>query len=225
MRRRLAALDHRRLAQPDPSAWPITGAGSAWFSSTFLIFLATGMAFGLGWARAIEVAQNWRAAISWSMRRRTLVARVEARETLPRQDAPAPLSRRQVPTNVAVAVLPLLNDAKSVTEKVEVGRVAGKSRVDNVDGIGRDMVLQTRPRFLTGAAAQYQKCHKDCCCAAHRSATPRGRGSVFCFSADPGAAEARPARRWCTKARLNRSVRGGPAMPAPPAPTESPPDL
>src|SRR2546425_5904255 len=75
----------------------------------------------------------------------TLVARVEARETLPRQDAPAPLSRRQVPTNVAVAEFPLQNDAKSVTEKVEVGRVVGKSRVDDVDGIGRDIVLQTRP--------------------------------------------------------------------------------
>src|SRR5262249_39770860 len=103
---------------------------------------------------------------------RTLVARIEARETLPRQDAPAPLSRRHVPANVAVAEFPLQNDAKSVTEKVEVGRVAGKSRVDDVDGIGRDIVLQTRPRFLTGAAAQYQKCHKDCCCAAHRSAPP-----------------------------------------------------
>src|SRR5262249_58665898 len=112
------------------------------------------------------------------MRPRTLVARVEARETLPRQDAPAPLPRRHVPANVAVAVLPLLNDAKSVAEKVEVGRVAWKSRVDDVDGVGRDIVLQTRPRFLTGAAAQYHKYRKDCCCAAHRSAPPPGRGSV-----------------------------------------------
>src|SRR5215471_5593500 len=127
---------------------------------------------------AIEVAQNWRGAISWSMRPRTLIARVEAGEALPRQDAPAPLVCRHVPANVAVAVLPLLNDAKSVAEKVEVGRVAWKSRVDDVDGIGGDIVLQTRPRFLTGAAAQYQKCHKDCCCAAHRSAPPRGRGSM-----------------------------------------------
>src|SRR5262249_32036138 len=100
-----------------------------------------------------------------------LVAGVEARETLPRQDAPAPLSRRHVPANVAVAEFPLQNDAKSVTEKVEVGRVAGKTRVDDVDGIGRDI-------GLTGGAAQYQKCHKDCCCAAHRSAPPRGRGSM-----------------------------------------------
>src|SRR5215472_1703371 len=76
---------------------------------------------------------NWRAAISWSMRPRTLIARVEARETLPRQDAPAPLPRRHVPANVAVAEFPLLNDAKSVAEKVEVGRVAWKSRVDDVD--------------------------------------------------------------------------------------------
>src|SRR6516162_3386887 len=58
---------------------------------------------------------------------RTLVARVEARKTLPRQDAPAPLPRRHVPANVAVAEFPLQNDAESVPEEVEVGRVAGKS--------------------------------------------------------------------------------------------------
>jgi hypothetical protein len=92
---------------------------------------------------------------SWSMRPRTLIARVEAGESLPREDAPAPLVRRHVPTNVAVAVFPLQNHAKSVTEKVEVGRVAWKSRVNDVDGIGMDIVLQTRPRFLAGAAAQY----------------------------------------------------------------------
>src|SRR6516164_270481 len=109
---------------------------------------------------------------------RTLVARVKPRESLPRQDAPAPLSRRHVPANVAVAEFPLQNDAEPVAEKVEVGRVAWKSRVDDVDGIGGDIVLQTRPRFLASAAAQYQKCHKDCCCAAHRSAPPRGRGSM-----------------------------------------------
>ena len=88
---------------------------------------------------------------------RALVAGVEAGEALPRQDAPAPLPRRHVPTNVAVAEFPLQNDAESVPEEVEVGRVAGKSRMDDVDGIGRDIVLQTRPRFLTGAAAQRQK--------------------------------------------------------------------
>src|SRR4029450_4943989 len=82
------------------------------------------------------------------------------------------LPRRNVPTNVAVAVFALLNDAKSVTEKVKVGRAARKARVDDVDGIGLDIVLQTRPRVLTGAAAQHQKCHKHCCCAAHRSALP-----------------------------------------------------
>jgi hypothetical protein len=87
------------------------------------------------------------------MRSRTLIARVEAREALPRQDAPRPLARRNVPANIAVAVLPLLNDAKPVAEKVEVGGVAWKSRVDDVDGIGMDIVLQTRPRFLAGAAA------------------------------------------------------------------------
>src|SRR6266478_9785036 len=121
---------------------------------------------------AIEVAQNWRAAISWSMRPRTLVARVEAGETLPRQDAPGPLVRRNVPANIAVAVLPLLNDAKPVAEKVQIGRVAWKSRVDDVDGIGMDIALQTRSRFLAGAAAQYQKSQERCCCAAHRSASP-----------------------------------------------------
>src|SRR5262249_19219823 len=102
----------------------------------------------------------------------TLVVRVEAGEGLPRQETPAPLPRLKVPTNVAVAVCPLQNDAKSVTEKVKVGRAAWKARVDDVDGIGLDIVLQTRPRVLTGAAAQHQKCHKDCCCAAHRSALP-----------------------------------------------------
>jgi hypothetical protein len=51
----------------------------------FLIFLATGIGH--------RGCANWRAAISWSMRAQTLIARVEARETLPRQDAPAPLSR------------------------------------------------------------------------------------------------------------------------------------
>jgi len=101
-----------------------------------------------------------------------LIARVEARETLPRQDAPAPLSRRYVPANVAVAEFPLQNDAKSVTEKVEVGRVVWKSRVDDVDGIGMDIVLQTRSRFLAAAAAQCQKCQKRCSYAAHRSAFP-----------------------------------------------------
>src|SRR5215510_7209606 len=106
------------------------------------------------------------------MRPRTLVARIEARETLPREDAPGPLARRNIPANVAVAVLPLLNDAKSVTEKVEVGRVAWKSRVDDVDRIGMDIVLQTRSRFLTGAPAQRQKCQKRCSCAAHRSGSP-----------------------------------------------------
>ena len=88
---------------------------------------------------------------------RALVAGVEAGEALPRQDVPAPLVRRHIPANVAVAVPPLLNDTKSVAEKVQVGRVAWKSRVDDVDGIGVDVVLQTRPRFLTGAAAQRQK--------------------------------------------------------------------
>src|SRR5215475_3522036 len=129
------------------------------------------------------------------MRPWTLIARVEAVKTLPRQDAPAPLLRRQVPTNVAVAVFPLLNDAKSVTEKVKVGRAAWKARVDDVDGIGLNIVLQTRPRVLTGAAAQHQKCHKDCCFAAHRSALPAWSRFDVCFSADPGAAEARRARR------------------------------
>src|SRR5262249_22357997 len=119
-----------------------------------------------------------------------LVARVEAREALPRQDAPAPLPRRNVPTNVAVAVFPLLNDAKSVTEKVKVGRAARKARVDDVDGIGLDIVLQTRSRVLTGAAAQHQKCHKDCCCAAHPSALPAWSRVHVCFSADPCAGAA-----------------------------------
>src|SRR5262249_60748062 len=130
-----------------------------------------------------------------------LVARVEARETLPRQDAPAPLSRRHVPANVAVAEFPLQNDAESVTEEVEVGRVAGKTRMDDVDGIGRDIVLQTRPRFLTGAAAQYQKCHKDCCCAAHRAA-PRVVEARWGVNPDPGAAEARPGSRLRHKTAL-----------------------
>src|SRR5215831_15302884 len=138
---------------------------------------------------------------------RTLVARIEARETLPRQDAPAPLSRRHVPANVAVAEFPLQNDAKSVTEKVEVGRVAGKSRVDDVDGIGRDIVLQTRPRFLTGAAAQYQKHQEDCCGAAHRL-VPRVV-EARCFALAP---------------TLARRKRGGPPC-RPPAQTKSPPDL
>src|SRR6516162_5690304 len=110
---------------------------------------------------------------------RTLVARVEARKTLPRQDAPAPLPRRHVPANVAVAVLPLLNDAKSVAEKVEVGRVAWKSRMDDVDGIGVDIVLQTRSRFLAGAAAQRQKCQERCSCAAHGSALLNDRRSIL----------------------------------------------
>src|SRR5262249_22997560 len=101
---------------------------------------------------------------------RTLIARVEARETLARQDAPAPLVRRHIPANVAVTVLPLLNDAKSVAEKVQIGRVAWKSRVDDVDGISVDIVLQTRSRFLAGAAAQCQKCEERCSCAAHGSA-------------------------------------------------------
>src|SRR5262245_11310329 len=179
------------------------------------------------WTRlgsAIECAQNWRAAISWSMRPRTLVARVEARETLPRQDAPAPLPRRHVPTDVAVAVFPLLNDAKSVTEKVKAGRAAWKSRVDDVDGIGLDIVLQTRPRVLTGAAAQHQKCHKDCCCAAHRSALPAWSRFHVCFSADPGAAEARRGDGWRTKLCLQGSIRLGAGLP-PPRQRKSPPDL
>src|SRR5215831_13705413 len=128
---------------------------------------------------AIEVAQNWRAAISWSMRPRTLVARIKAREALPRQDAPAPLPRRHVPTNIAVAVLPLLNDAKPVAEKVQIGRAAWKSRVDNVDGIGMDIALQTRSRFLAGAAAQCQKCQERCSCATHGSAPPNDRSSIL----------------------------------------------
>jgi hypothetical protein len=67
---------------------------------------------------------------------------------------------------------PLLNDAKPVAEKVQIRRVAWKSRVDDVDGIGMDIALQTRSRFLTGAAAQCQKCQKRCSCAAHRSVPP-----------------------------------------------------
>ena len=128
---------------------------------------------------AIEFAQNWRAAISWSVRRRTLIARVEAGEALPRQEAPTPLSRRHIPANVAVAVLPLLNDAESVAEKVEVGRVAGKSRVDDVDGIGMDIVLQTRSRFLAGAAAQCQECQERCSYAAHGAAPLNDRSSIL----------------------------------------------
>src|SRR5262249_56752959 len=106
------------------------------------------------------------------MRPRTLVARIKAREALPRQDAPAPLPRRHVPTNVAVAVLPLLDDAKPVAEKVQIGRVAWKSRVNDVDGIGVDIAPQTRPRLLPGAAAQHQKTQERCCRAAHRAALP-----------------------------------------------------
>src|SRR5262249_12955188 len=113
------------------------------------------------------------------MRPRTLIARVEARETLPRQDAPAPLVRRHIPANVAVTVLPLLNDAKSVAEKVQIGRVAWKSRVDDVDGIGVDIILQTRPRFLAGAAPQCQKCQERCSCAAHASAPLTDRRSIL----------------------------------------------
>jgi hypothetical protein len=138
--------------------------------SIFLIFLATGLCHR-GW-------QNWRRAISWSMRPRTLVVRVEAGEALPRQDAPGPLARRHVPTNVAVAEFPLQNDAKPVAEKVEVGRAAWKSRVDDVDSIRLDIVLQTRSRFLTGAAARYQKCQEDCCCAAHESPSEWSRPDV-----------------------------------------------
>src|SRR6516162_9584801 len=108
-----------------------------------------------------------------------LVARVEAGEALPRQDAPGPLVRRHIPANVAVAVLPLLNDAKSVAEKVEAGRVAWKSRVDDVDGIGVDIVLQTRSRFLPGAAAQCQKCQERCSCAAPGSAPLNDRRSIL----------------------------------------------
>src|SRR5262245_935463 len=108
-----------------------------------------------------------------------LVARVEAGETLPRQDAPRPLVRRHVPGNIAVAVLPLLNDAKPVAEKVQIGRAAWKSRVDNVDGIGMDIALQTRSRFLAGAAAQCQKCQERCSCATHGSAPPNDRSSIL----------------------------------------------
>src|SRR5262245_33962354 len=158
------------------------------------------------------------------MRPWTLIARVEAVKTLPRQDAPAPLLRRQVPTNVAVAVFPLLNDAKSVTEKVKVGRAAWKSRVDDVDGIGLDIVLQTHPRVLTGAAAQRQKCHKDCCCAAHRSAPPRGRGSMFALA--PTLAQrkrgGRDDRR--TKVTPEAVYSLGAGLP-PPRQRKSPPDL
>src|SRR5262245_44210775 len=144
-----------------------------------------------------------------------LVARVEARKTLPRQDAPAPLSRRHVPANVAVAEFPLQNDAEPVAEKVQIGRVAWKSRVDDVDGIGGDIVLQTRPRFLAGAAAQYQKCHKDCCCAAHRSAPPRGRGSMFALA--PTVGQRKCAQRDDGGARRCASIGrfAGPAMSAP----------
>src|SRR5262249_30028615 len=113
------------------------------------------------------------------MRPRTLVARIEARETLPREDAPGPLARRNIPANVAVPVLPLLNDAKSVAEKVQIGRVAWKSRVNDVDGIGMDIVLQTRSRFLTGAVAQCQKCQERCSCAAHGVGSLNDRSSMF----------------------------------------------
>src|SRR5262245_17169305 len=129
------------------------------------------------------------------MRPWTLIARVEAVKTLPRQDAPAPLLRRQVPTNVAVAVFPLLNDAKSVTEKVKVGRAAWKSRVDDVDGIGVDIVLQTRPRVLTGAAAQHQKMPQGLLLRGASVGCPRVVKFHVCFSADLGAAKARRARR------------------------------
>jgi hypothetical protein len=153
------------------------------------------MAFGLGWARPSRLRKIGEQRFLGRCDRGRLIARVEAGETLPRQDAPAPLVRRHIPANVAVAVLPLLNDAKSVAEKVQVGRVAWKSRVDDVDGIGVDIVLQTRPRFLPGAAAQCQKCQDRCSCAAHGSASPTWSRLVVCFSADPGAAEAPPARR------------------------------
>jgi hypothetical protein len=67
------------------------------------------------------------------------------------------LVRRHIPANVAVAVLPLLNDAKSVAEKVEVGRVAWKSRVDDVDGIGVDIVLQNALSLPPGCSRPMPK--------------------------------------------------------------------
>src|SRR5215471_8052917 len=166
------------LSLSPPSTRPINLRRWRMLLSTFLIFLATGMPFdsaGLAHRRCA----NWRAAISWSMRPRTLIVGVEARESLPRQEAPTPLVRRHVPANVAVAVLALLNDAKSVAEKVQVGRVTWKSRVDDVDGIGVDIVLQTRSRFLAGAAAQCQKCQERCGCAAHGSAPLNDRRSIL----------------------------------------------
>src|SRR5215475_10826267 len=159
------------------------------------------------------------------MRPWTLIARVEAVKTLPRQDAPAPLLRRQVPTNVAVAVFPLLNDAKSVTEKVKVGRAAWKARVDDVDGVGLNIVLQTRPRVLTGAAAQHQKCHKDCCCAAHSvGSPPRGRGSMFALAPTLAQRKRGGARRSAHEGTPEAVYSLGAGLP-PPRQRKSPPDL
>src|SRR5262252_3373781 len=100
-------------------------------------------------------------------------------DTFPRLTSPVVMRRRlALDLEHRLAVLALLNDAKSVAEKVQVVRVTWKSRVDDVDGIGVDIVLQTRSRFLAGAAAQCQKCQERCGCAAHGSAPLNDRRSI-----------------------------------------------
>src|SRR5262249_34402264 len=57
--------------------------------------------------------------------------------------------------------------SKSVTEKVEAWRTAWKSRVDDVDPVEGQIVLEARLRFLAAAAAQEKKRHEGCSRAAH----------------------------------------------------------
>ena len=78
---------------------------------------------------------------------------------MPRPDVPRPLVPRHVPANVAVAVLPLQNDAKSVVEKLEVG-LAQNSNFRELHDLTARMLGYYREQDWTQALATIELCRK-----------------------------------------------------------------
>ena len=94
----------------------------------------------------------------------------EAGKDLPRPDVPRPLVPRHVPANVAVAVLPLQNDAKSVVEKLEVG-LAQNSNFRELHDLTARMLGYYREQDWTQALATIELCGK--------AAEPFGISALF----------------------------------------------
>ena len=127
---------------------------------------------------------------------------------MPRQDAPGPLVPRHVPANVAVAVLPLQNDAKSVGEKVEVG-LAQNPNFRELRDLTARMLGYYREQDWTQALATIELCRKASASARSSICTPNAsRLSGVIRRRRTGTASTRPRVSSVHKVRRLRARRG-----------------